>query len=172
MYLGINLLGGSGSGCSTIGARLAKKYSLSFIDGDDLYWLQTDLPFQEKRPPAEREKLFLEVVRESPRGFVLSGSADSWGEKVTGAFNRVILLDCPTEIRLKRIEERERLRFGRVDPEFLAWAAHYEEGDLSGRSLPRHKAWLATLTCPIFKIDSSKPEDEVFEEAVKCLSLI
>ena len=67
-------------------------------------------------------------------------------------------------IRVARLHERETARFGKADPVFLEWAAQYDEGRLSGRSLSRHTKWLAERSCPIIRLDG----DLTVEERIDC----
>ncbi len=60
--------------------------------------------------------------------------------------------------------ERERRRYGKValEPngvmhtahiEFLEWAAQYDDGPVTMRSLAAHREWLSRLTCPILELN-------------------
>ena len=88
---------------------------------------------------------------------VVAGSVDGWGEPVETAFDAVVFLSAPTEVRLTRLREREVARYGQADAYFLAWAEQYETGALPGRSRPRHEAWLARRSCPVIRLDSTQP---------------
>jgi len=48
--------------------------------------------------------------------------------------------------------------------EFIEWASHYDAGDREGRSLARHKAWLAALPCPVLRLDGARPLPELVAE--------
>jgi hypothetical protein len=50
-----------------------------------------------------------------------------------------------------------------VDPEFIEWASHYDDGTRGGRSLPRHEAWLKTLSCPVLRLDGTVPVSELVD---------
>ncbi len=41
--------------------------------------------------------------------------------------------------------------------EFMEWAARYDTAGLEQRSLVAHEHWLATQTCPVLRLDSSRP---------------
>ena len=50
---------------------------------------------------------------------------------------------------------------------FLEWAAGYEQGDLSMRSLAMHEAWMAHhLSCPLLCLDSTRDTSEQLAERV------
>jgi hypothetical protein len=64
-----------------------------------------------------------------------------------------VFLTVPTAVRVARLEMREMRLYGRVDPEFLAWAAQYDESNMSGRSREKHEQWLSQRACPVLRID-------------------
>ena len=66
----------------------------------------------------------------------------------------------PATLRPQRIEAREKSLFGGANPEFLAWAAQYDEGKLPGRSRPRHEAWLASRQCRILRFEDDVGIDQ------------
>ena len=131
-------------------------------------------PYQKKRERAERIRLMREIFL--PRAdWVLSGSLEGWGDEIIPYFDLVIFLSTPRQVRLQRLRAREATHFGSyaVAPggwrhqdaeDFVDWAAHYEEGDREGRSLAKHEAWLATLPCPVVRLDGSRPMPELVAE--------
>lgn len=166
----IHIMGASGTGAMTLGRALADALAIPHHDTDDYYWLPTAPPFQDKRPAADRERLMREMFLDLP-GWVLSGSLDQWGHKIMPHFDLVVFLSVPMEIRLARLRERERRHFGEeaVAPggwrhpeteEFVEWASHYDDGTREGRRRARHEAWLATLPCPVLRLDGTVPVDE------------
>jgi hypothetical protein len=54
--------------------------------------------------------------------------------------------------------------------EFIEWASRYDHGDREGRSLAKHQAWLATLPCPVLRLDGSRPLSELVTEIQAILS--
>ncbi len=111
-------------------------------------------------------------------GWVLSGSLDDWGGPIVPLFDLVIFLYAPTNIRIQRLRDREvRAISGRdaVSPggwrhheteDFIDWASHYDDGTREGRSLPRHLKWLDTLTCPVMRLDGTRPTPDLVNEIV------
>lgn len=163
----IHVTGASGSGVTTLGRALAARLGLPHFDTDDFYWLPSDPPFQERRAPAERLERLSAALAACGGGWVLSGSLDCWGDSLKALFDRVVFLSTPTEIRIRRLKKRERRRFGPAalapggamhaqHQAFLDWAAAYESGWMSGRSRPRHEGWLATLNCPVIRLDGTR----------------
>lgn len=171
MNLGVHrvgITGASGCGVTTLGAALSARLGAVHIDTDDHYWLATDPPFQVKRDLPER---LLRIAAEQARTgrWVMSGTLDDWAEPATRDAELIVFLQVPTEVRLRRLAERERARFGdALDPGgamhethrfFMGWAAEYESGTLPGRSRPRHEKWLAGLGKPVLRLDATRPTD-------------
>ncbi|TYO62764.1 hypothetical protein FXV83_31165 [Bradyrhizobium hipponense] len=170
----IHLMGASGSGVTTLGRALADRLALPHHDSDDYFWLPTAPPYQTTRPASERLHLMREMFL--PRlDWVLSGSVTGWGEELVPFFDRVVFVAAPREIRLMRLRAREAAHFGAdaVAPggwrhdeteAFVEWASHYEAGDREGRNLAKHDAWLAGLSCPVVRVDGSRPLADLVEQ--------
>ena len=112
----IHIVGASGSGTTTLGVALAREIDGSHLDTDNFFWLPTDPPFTTKRPVEQRMKLLqAELTRDS---WVLSGSLMGWGDLLIPRFDLVVFLYVPPDVRLERIMERERQRYGAdIDPD-------------------------------------------------------
>jgi adenylate kinase family enzyme len=162
----IHLTGASGSGTTSLGRALAKEIGILHLDTDDFYWLPTDPPFTTPRDREARIDLLLQ--RALPElSWALSGSAQGWGERIEPLFDLVVFLRLDPEVRLQRLRDREMDRHGaRIQAggdmaakhqEFMDWAARYETAGSELRSLVAHEQWLATRTCPVLRLDSSRP---------------
>jgi hypothetical protein len=147
----IHITGASGSGTSTLAAALAHTLGGRQIDADDFYWLPTTPPFQAKRDPAERLALLMAEVESCSRPIV-SGSIVGWGADIEDAFDLIVFLYLDAAVRVQRLRDREMRALGHADPAFLAWAAQYDEGPPVGRSLAKHRAWLAARRCPVLEL--------------------
>lgn len=173
----IYLIGASGAGVSTLGSALARHLHLPHVDVDEHYWIPSDPPFIQARPPEERLERLHAALGEAP--WVVSGSMDGWGDAIIAKADWVLYLDTPTALRLQRIAARERQRFGpRILPggdmhsqhlAFLQWAAAYDSGTRAGRSRPRHNAWLAQLQQPWERLDGSRTKDELLDQALRIM---
>jgi adenylate kinase family enzyme len=107
-------------------------------------------------------------------GWVISGSLCGWGDSFRQQFDLAIFLLTPTDIRLARLRDRELARFGnRLGPggdmheenkAFMAWASQYDHASLDMRSRQLHENWLKTLTCPVIRLDGSRPLSELSEQ--------
>lgn len=154
MVKGIHIFGASGSGTTSLGKALSKKYGFTHFDSDDYFWLPTNPPFIHKRPIEERQKLLSEDLHNNEK-WVLTGSLCGWGNVFIDDFDLVIYLWVPTAIRLKRLSEREIDRFGeRISPsrdmyenhrEFLKWAFKYDQGGLDMRSKATHENYTLSI---------------------------
>lgn len=148
----IHITGAAGSGTSTLGKALAAQLGARFQEGDDLFWLPSDPPYQTTRPVEERRALLLAQLQRSPQ-LVVSGSVNAWGAEVEDGFDGIIFLYVDTALRLARLRERELRLYGKADPAFLEWAAQYDAGPPEGRSLARQRAWLAARQCPVLCLE-------------------
>jgi adenylate kinase family enzyme len=155
----IHVTGASGSGTSTLGRAVAAARGAPFVDADDYYWLPTEHPFTVKRDPATRLALLRAAVCEPPH-VVLSGSILRWGAEIEDAFDLIVFLYLAADLRVARLREREIARLGQADPAFLAWAAQYDDGPPEGRSLARHRAWLAARRCPVLELHGDQSVSE------------
>jgi adenylate kinase family enzyme len=176
----IHITGASGCGVSALGAALAGRLGIAYLDTDSFYWLPTPDPFTEKRPVETRFALLEDAFAASPQGWVLSGSLDGWGDPLVPRFDLVVFLRAPTEIRMARLRARERHRYGAVvepggerheaSQEFLAWCAGYDAGVRTGRSLARRLAWLERLSCPVIRLDGTAPTEALADAVIACFA--
>jgi hypothetical protein len=159
----ILVTGAAGSGTSTLGEALARRRNIRFIEADSFFWQPTHPPFTEKRPPEERNDLLARALREQGSCSV-AGSVMGWGSQIESAFDLVIFIHVPTEIRVQRLEQREIRLFGRANPAFIEWAAQYDSGSQEGRSLAKHKAWLAARECQIIRLEGNHSIEALLSE--------
>jgi len=160
----IHITGASGAGTSTLGHHLARALDVQHLDTDDFYWLPTQIPFTQKRPPADRVRLM--KTAQGKHGWVLSGSLMGWGEPAIKSVDLVVYLSLPQDVRMARLKARERRLYSdRIGPggdmhashqAFMAWARRYEDPEFEGRSRARHQAWLETLQNPVLPLDSNR----------------
>jgi adenylate kinase family enzyme len=175
----VHIMGASGSGTTTLGRALADALVIPHHDTDDYYWLPTTPPYRDKREPADRLRLMHEMFL-GRNEWVLSGALGDWGEPIVPSFDLVVFLTVPPQTRLQRLRDREARRFGKdaVGPggwryreteDFIEWASHYDDGTREGRSRVRHEAWLATLRCPVVRLDGMQAINSLVREIVTAL---
>lgn len=175
----IHIMGAPGSGTTTVGRALASTLALPHHDTDDYYWRPSDPPYRNPRPLEERLYLAREMFLPRP-AWVVSGSLESWGPDVAAMLDLVVFLFVPTEVRLARLRAREACLFGedvigkggwrhQEAEEFFAWASHYDDDDGSreGRSRAKHEAWLATLSCPVQRIEGTRAIEAIVMDIVQ-----
>jgi hypothetical protein len=123
--------------------------------------------------------LALLLPRLSGPAWVLSGSAGGWVAPVDPLDELVVFLRLDPVLRMSRLRGRESTRYGaRIAPggdmamasrAFLDWAAGYDTAGPEQRSLTAHEQWLADRTCPVLRLDSAAPVEELVAAVLRCL---
>ena len=165
MYKVIHIVGASGSGTSTLGQTLEREYGYKWLDTDGYFWEQTDPPFVKPLQHEERVKKMSVTIKEHTK-CVISGSLCGWGDVFIPQFDLVVFIDTPTEIRIERLEKREAERFGarirkggdmyETHIDFIEWAKGYDTS-IDGRCRKVHEEWLKNISCPVLRLDGTKP---------------
>ena len=165
----IHIMGASCAGSTTLGNTLAQHLKYPYFDTDYFFWEQTEIPFTIQRDRDQRIQTLKELLV-SHQNHIVGGSLVNWGDEWLTAFNLVVFLHVPPQIRLQRLKEREFERYGDVihtDPnriaayqKFIDWAAAYDTNAISGRTLQVHEDWLSKVTCPVLQIrgDTTVPQ--------------
>jgi len=172
----VHIVGGSGSGTTTLGAALAERLGIPHFDADDYYWVRTDPPFEEKHTIPRRQERLRVDLEAGPR-WILSGSILSWGDPFIPMFDLVVFRVLEAGLRMSRLRTREVERYGaeRVaaggdrhasSQSFLAWAERYDDPDFSGRSLHGHEAWLREIPCPVLRLEGDLTVDECVQRTL------
>jgi adenylate kinase family enzyme len=90
--------GTSGAGKSTFATELARRFNLSYVELDALFWGPN---WSEPTPEAFRACV-REAMASAPDGWVIDGNYDSrLGDTVTGEADTIIWLDLPLWIKLR-----------------------------------------------------------------------
>lgn len=152
----IHIYGASGSGTSTLGRKICEELGYKFMDTDDYFWMPTNPKYTTKRRKEERLSLMYEDI-EAADHVVISGSLVDWGDELIPIFTLAVRLKTDTAIRIARIKEREKKRFGdRIEPggdmyqhhiDFVEWAKTYDTGSVHMRSKAKHDEWQKLLKC-------------------------
>lgn len=168
----ILIFGGSGTGKTTLGMEISKRTSFVHLDSDTYYWRESEIPFTEKVPLAERNKN-ITIDFEKYENVVISGSMLTWGAEWKTAFDLAIFIYLDKNERMQRLKKRELERYGEKllnnekiqqhSREFLEWANQYENPNFDGRTLQVHKQWIDLLDCKVLEIDGSAGLDKKME---------
>lgn len=166
----IRILGAAGSGTSTLGAALARRFGVPHTDSDSLYWLPTDPPYTTVRPAEQRLALLLRTLPAAGR-WVFSGATTEWAAPLEPHCDLVVFLRLDAGQRMARLRRREAARFGaRIRPggdmaginaAFMAWAEAYDTTGSMRRGLRTHEAWLADQPAPVLRLDSKAPVEDL-----------
>lgn len=177
----IHILGASASGTTTLAAALSQKLGYIHFDTDNYFWVPTEVPFTQKRNVEERQEL-LKIDFEKTTKWILSGSLCGWGDIFIPYFDLVVYLLLPKEIRIERLMQRERQRYGkeiekdgkmyRIHKEFVEWASQYDEAGANMRSKALHDIWLSKLPCPVLKIEGDKTVEERMKIVIRKLERV
>ncbi|MBS4535323.1 AAA family ATPase [Clostridium sp. D2Q-14] len=172
----IHILGASGSGTTTLAQVLSNKLSYMHFDTDNYFWKPTNPPFQEKRDKEERKTLLNSHLKRH-NDWILSGSLCGWGDVFIPYFDLVIYLWLPKELRMNRLKDREKQRYGELieidgimhkqHKEFINWAAQYDDGDLTIRSKELHEKWITELPCKVLRLEGVFELEEKVESVLE-----
>jgi adenylate kinase family enzyme len=152
--LKVHIVGASGSGTTTLARALAPALGATALDSDDYFWWPTDPPFRDRRDRAVRHRLVMADLVQHPRA-ILSGAIIGWGDDVEHAFDLVVFLSLPHDLRVSRLRARELARYGRINEPFIAWAAGYDDDPPTSptRNRRRQLEWLTARRCPVLRLE-------------------
>ncbi|MEM1326245.1 MAG: AAA family ATPase [Bacteroidota bacterium] len=174
------IFGASDSGTTTLARSLAQKLDCKHLDADYYYWVKTPIPFQKKRFKSLRQAE-LQHDFSTHQNVIVSGSLVTWSDYWQTAFDLVVFLYLPPDIRLKRLQQREAERYGDallVDKRiqvtskaFLAWAAQYDDPNFDGRSITQHRNWMKLLDYPVVELTGDLTNNEYMEKVLAALTI-
>ena len=152
--LKVHIVGASGSGTTTLACALAPALGAIALDSDDYFWLPTQPPFRDRRDRALRHQLVMADLARHPRA-LLSGAIIGWGDDLEHAFDLVVFLSLPHDLRVRRLRDRELARYGRINEPFIAWAAGYDGNPPTSptRNRCRQHEWLSERRCPVLRLE-------------------
>lgn len=172
----IQIIGGSGTGKTTLGKYIGEKEGLKWIDTDQYIWKND--AFIEDYPIEERLEMYRRDM-ESCVGYVASGSIYSWCKNGFGDRDLLVFLYLDEDLRLKRLRAREVQRQsqfsldekGEMTNEFLEWCQTYliaTDKEMVG-TYAEHAHQMDISKSPVLKLDSSLSLEELHARIMESL---
>lgn len=167
----IIFLGANGSGKSTLGRELARTLNIAHYDVEDYWFYKTDIPYTAVRPKEERNEMLLSDMKKQG-SFVMSGDVSGWSKEFLTLFDLVIFLSASTDIRVKRIENREYERWGeRVCKGGDLYEQHLKFVEFAAaRDIYQLEQSTVLYSCPVLHIDSTRPLNENIDEILNYIN--
>ena len=181
MIRGIAIMGLNGCGKSTLAHALGKKIGFYEMDVEDYYFPEQKysrqailenrhdveckykgkIPYSVPRTKNEVHKMIREDIEKHPQ-FIISGVTMNWEENILSAIDVVFILEVPTDERVKRVRQREEIRFGsRVMFGGDMYEQQMEFRDMiANRSSQLVKESADKIQCKKVKLDGTKSIDE------------
>lgn len=154
---GIIVFGANGSGKSTLGRELARVLDFKYMDIETYHFEASDIPYTVERSREGCIRLMFDDIKKH-QNFVLSSVTGDFGQDVSASYNLAVLITVPLEIRLKRIQQREYMKYReRILEGGDLYNQHIRFIDfVATRSLSKIEQWGGTLKCPLIHIDGSR----------------
>ncbi|MCK6258960.1 AAA family ATPase [Fictibacillus sp. KIGAM418] len=176
----IQIIGGSGTGKSTLAKFISEKENIKWIDTDHYLW--KDDSFKENIPIEKRIELYQRDIN-SNSSYVASGSIFVWCTKGFSNRDLLVFLSLDEGVRMERLRNREieRNNFsqmwldenGEYTNDFLEWCKTYlSESDKNMAGTYAEQSYQMEISkSPVLKLDSSRPVEEIYAEVLNRLSL-
>lgn len=153
----ILICGLNGSGKTTLGRELANVLGYSFLNDEDYYFLESDIPFSKSRSDEESRAFVLSYLRQN-KNCVIVASRGDLGVAINSMYDVVVCLSAPIEARLARIKKRDLDKYGE---RVLEGGDMYEQQCkfyqfAASRTTEKIERWLETLSCQVIKLDGTK----------------
>lgn len=163
MRTGIIICGLNGAGKSTLGRALAKELGLRFIDIEDIYFPKTDSQniYASPRTRKEVETLLYSEFK-AHEGFVFASVHGNYGDGICSFLRYAVLVSVPKDVRMERVKNRSFQKFG---DRVLPGGDLYEQEEkffdfVKSRAENTSEKWVESLSCPVIRVDGTKPIEE------------
>ncbi|WP_312099246.1 AAA family ATPase [Niallia sp.] len=176
----IQIIGGSGTGKSTLAKYISEKEKIKWIDTDNYLW--KDDTFTENNPMEKRKEMYQKDIN-SNSSYVVSGSIFMWCPDGFSNRDLLVFLSLDEDIRMDRLRDRESKRNnlskmwldenGEYTNDFLEWCKTYwtaKEKSMAG-TYAEQEYQMKISKSPVLKLDSSKSLDELYDEILNQLKL-
>ena len=134
-----------------------------FIDNEDLFFPKTDpnYIYASPRTHEEAEKMLFHAIKVH-ENFVFAAVKGDYGEAIYPFFQYAVLIDTPKDIRVQRVKKRSFQKFGN---RMLPGGDLHEQEEkffefVTSRPESTVEEWIQLLSCPILRIDGTKPVEE------------
>ncbi|MBO5370162.1 MAG: AAA family ATPase [Clostridia bacterium] len=154
----ILICGLNGSGKTTLGRELANALGFKFLNDEEYYFLESEIPFSKSRSDEAARDYIISFIKQHKNVVIVSSCGDL-GSTINSFYDLVVYLYAPLDIRLSRIEKRECDRFSdRVKPGGDMYNQQMEfRNFVATRSPEKIEKWLSALSCKVIKSDGTKP---------------
>jgi len=174
----IQIIGGSGTGKSTLARYISEKENIKWIDTDNYFW--KDGTFTENNPIEKRKEMYKKDIN-SYSNYVVSGSIFMWCPNGFSNRDLLVFLSLDEDIRMERLRVREIKRNSKMwlddndeyTNDFLEWCKTYlsaKDKSMAG-TYAEQKFQIEISKSPVIKLDSSKSLEELYAEIINRLKL-
>ncbi len=191
MIRGIAIMGLNGCGKSTLAHTISKKLGFYEIDVEDYYFPEQkdsrqaileqkydveckykgEIPYSVSCSKTEVQEMIRKDIERHPQ-FVIAGVTMNWEEDILSAIDIVFILEVPGEERVKRVQQREEIRFGsRVMPGGDMYEQQKEFRDIIANKSDQSVEESANkIQCRKVKLDGTKSIDHNVSVVMKVLA--
>ena len=152
----IIVCGGNGAGKSTLGKELAEELGWTFKDIEEYYFPinNTDYNYSQARTKQEVSELLL-IDMKKYDDFVLASVKGEFDSEVSELFTCAILIEVPKELRMERVRDRSKQKFG---DRMLPGGDLYEKEEMFFHMVQKRPddyvtKWLDTVDMPVIRVD-------------------
>ncbi|MGI1805238.1 hypothetical protein ACRPK8_05810 [Exiguobacterium sp. TDN 0502] len=164
----IQIIGGSGTGKSTLGAFIGQSERIAWIDTDHYLW--KDTKFTEKRDVPDRFSMYEADVM-SFRDYVVSGSVFAWHPDGFSNRDLLVFLSLDESIRMERLIAREKARYPDFtgSSAFLDWCRTYHTATdpMMIGTFAEHQHQMERSLSPVLRLDASLPTQLQYQKIME-----